>query len=268
MIYIVTFTIEKAEFDMYTFHALIDACSVCAVLDGEHFKVKDAEPGINISPMHPNCRCSTGPYMDTEEFDEWLDGIDEHGLTFEEWKKEYKNGIINIEIDTFVPCLRDRKTGAILDTEARQITKKSELKQINKKNGWYIDWAKQIDLGFSVVGLYLKGDSELQGICSFVDDPDNHAISMNWVVSNPKNRCADKKYEGVGGHLFAIFGEQSVKKGYGGYVYGAAASPELLRYYQEKLGAKSYPGYRDYSLYIDERSMKKILDEYNFDWRG
>lgn len=77
---------EKAEFDEYIFHALGDACPVCAALDGEHFKVKDAEPGINISPMHPNCRCSTGPYMDTEDFDEWLDGIDEHGLTFEEWK--------------------------------------------------------------------------------------------------------------------------------------------------------------------------------------
>ena len=80
---------EKAEFDEYIFHALGDACPVCAALDGEHFKVKDAEPGINISPMHPNCRCSTGPYMDTEDFDEWLDGIDEHGLTFEEWKSKY-----------------------------------------------------------------------------------------------------------------------------------------------------------------------------------
>lgn len=80
---------EKAEFDEYIFHALGDACPVCAVLDGEHFKVKDAEPGINISPMHPNCRCSTGPYMDTEDFDEWLAGIDEHGLTFEEWKSKY-----------------------------------------------------------------------------------------------------------------------------------------------------------------------------------
>lgn len=80
---------EKAEFDEYIFHALGDACPVCAALDGEHFKVKDAEPGINISPMHPNCRCSTGPYMDTEDFDEWLAGIDEHGLTFEEWKSKY-----------------------------------------------------------------------------------------------------------------------------------------------------------------------------------
>lgn len=79
---------EKAEFDEYIFHALGDACPVCAALDGEHFKVKDAEPGINISPMHPNCRCSTGPYMDTTDFDEWLDGIDDHGLTFEEWKNQ------------------------------------------------------------------------------------------------------------------------------------------------------------------------------------
>lgn len=80
---------EEAEFDEYIFHALGDACPVCAALDGEHFKIKDAEPGVNISPIHPNCRCSTGPYMNTDDFDEWLDGIDEHGLTWDEWKKRY-----------------------------------------------------------------------------------------------------------------------------------------------------------------------------------
>lgn len=84
---------EKAEFDGYIFHALGDACPVCAALDGEHFKVKDAEPGINISPMHPNCRCSTGPYMDTTDFDEWLDGIDDHGLTWSDWKRRATNRI-------------------------------------------------------------------------------------------------------------------------------------------------------------------------------
>lgn len=33
--------------------------------------------GENAPPMHPNCRCSTAPYMDPEEFEEWLEGFDE-----------------------------------------------------------------------------------------------------------------------------------------------------------------------------------------------
>ena len=45
------------------------------------------EPGENAPPMHPNCHCATAPYMDREEFDEWLDGYSEHGLTFEEWNQ-------------------------------------------------------------------------------------------------------------------------------------------------------------------------------------
>ena len=45
------------------------------------------EPGENALPMHPNCHCATAPYMDREEFDEWLDGYSEHGLTFEEWNQ-------------------------------------------------------------------------------------------------------------------------------------------------------------------------------------
>lgn len=78
---------KEADFDEYIYHALgSGACDECKALDKQHFKLKDAEIGVNMFPMHPNCRCSTGPYMDTEDFDEWLNSIDEHGLTWEEWK--------------------------------------------------------------------------------------------------------------------------------------------------------------------------------------
>ena len=46
------------------------------------------EPGENAPPMHPNCRCSTAPAMDEELYNEWLDGFQEHGLSFEDWMKD------------------------------------------------------------------------------------------------------------------------------------------------------------------------------------
>lgn len=33
-------------------------CDACADLDGKIFKMKDAQTGINVPPIHPNCRCS------------------------------------------------------------------------------------------------------------------------------------------------------------------------------------------------------------------
>ena len=42
----------------YIYVAEAGACSICADLAGKAFKVEDAQPGYNIFPMHPNCRCS------------------------------------------------------------------------------------------------------------------------------------------------------------------------------------------------------------------
>ena len=91
---------KRNGFDEYTFLALGTACEVCKRIDGKHFKVEKANSGINMPPMHPNCRCSTSAYMDDEEYNAWLDGYKDHGLTFEEWKnmnREAKNSYITSE---------------------------------------------------------------------------------------------------------------------------------------------------------------------------
>ena len=79
---------ERNGFDEYTFLALGDACSICKALDEKHFKVKKMMPGTNAPPMHPHCRCSTAAYMDSEEYNQWLDGYQQHGLSFNDWKKQ------------------------------------------------------------------------------------------------------------------------------------------------------------------------------------
>lgn len=79
---------ERNGFDEYTFLALGDACPICRALDGKHFKVKKMMSGTNAPPMHPHCRCSTAAYMDSEEYNQWLDGYQQHGISFNDWKKQ------------------------------------------------------------------------------------------------------------------------------------------------------------------------------------
>lgn len=67
---------------------LADCCDICRVLDGKHFKVSKMVVGENAPPRHPNCHCSTGPYLDFNGYDEWLDSYKDHGLNYEEWKKQ------------------------------------------------------------------------------------------------------------------------------------------------------------------------------------
>ena len=63
-------------------------CPICSDLNGQHFPVRKMDAGENAPPMHPNCRCSTAPWVDEEAYNAWLDakasGEFEGG--FDEWK--------------------------------------------------------------------------------------------------------------------------------------------------------------------------------------
>lgn len=53
----------------YEYLATLDnrTSEVCQKLDGKHYKVKDAMPGKNYPPMHPNCRSTTVCYFPFEK---------------------------------------------------------------------------------------------------------------------------------------------------------------------------------------------------------
>lgn len=62
------------EIDEYELIAEPTACDTCATLDGKIFKVKDMLAGKNASPLHPNCKCSTAPYVKSNKiYDDWLE---------------------------------------------------------------------------------------------------------------------------------------------------------------------------------------------------
>ena len=77
---------ERNGYDEYMFIAEPSCCPECATLNGQHFYVRDMQPGMNAPPMHPNCRCSTAAYMDPDRFNAWLDsGAARNGVAFEDF---------------------------------------------------------------------------------------------------------------------------------------------------------------------------------------
>lgn len=62
------------------------ACPVCREIDGKDFAVEDAQPGKNAPPMHPRCHCTTAPYVDEDEYNMWLEWLNQGGTT-SEWNK-------------------------------------------------------------------------------------------------------------------------------------------------------------------------------------
>lgn len=298
---------KELDIDEYEFSACLDSrtSDLCRELDGKVFKRNSAQAGVNLPPMHPFCRSTTLPVLTSEEDldKEFAELGDEIGadVDFDEWErnlqqgedgkwryvagsagkvnadkpmrfagdgvdKSKENGIINIEFDEFVPCLKDAETGEIFQTEVRELTK-SEYSRFKEADGWNIDWSDIPD-GEQVLGVYLKNDTEPQGLIAIRKD--KGGVYLSYASTAPINNKllnnGKQKFIGVGGHLFAAAIEESVKAGNEtGCIYGYAANQEVLNHYIENFGAVHLPITHEYQFIIDGEAAEQILSKYNFE---
>ena len=181
--------------------------------------------------------------------------------------------MITVEIDELTHCLVDAETNEEVQTIVRKISKPSELKGYNSKNGWYVNW-QQLYKDNEIYALYVVGEPEIQGLVALHDDVMNNAVFGNWIVANPCNNGIlakklgkKKKYLGVGGHLFAIACNRSLALGHGGYMYGYAANTKLLEHYIKTIGATPIEyGYHPYTFEIPEPRAIILIEEYSYDF--
>lgn len=63
------------EFTHFIYVAEPGACDICGPLDGKIFPVSEAQIGLNLKPLHPNCRCSSHGYIAMERLidGKWID---------------------------------------------------------------------------------------------------------------------------------------------------------------------------------------------------
>lgn len=82
---------KAADIEQYEFMATLSVhtCDICGELDGKVFAVKDAVPGTNCNPMHPNCRCTTIEYDPYYIADKIASGVPiPDDMTYSEWKEK------------------------------------------------------------------------------------------------------------------------------------------------------------------------------------
>ena len=117
-----------------------------------------------------------------------------------------------------------------------------ELKDLNKKTGWYINWSKMYKTPDVEVYAIRTMNGTLQGLVALFDDKENKAVKIEWAVAAPHNNKLmsfnrRKAYEGVGACLFSIAAHRSVELGYGGFIYGDAKNIQLMKYYRNRFKA-------------------------------
>lgn len=92
-------TYDKLGVEEYEYLATLDnkTSKVCQDLDGEHFPISEAVPGVNYPPMHPHCRSTTIVYRkDKDEADTRVARNEAKetykvpaDMNYKEWYKKY-----------------------------------------------------------------------------------------------------------------------------------------------------------------------------------
>ena len=187
----------------------------------------------------------------------------------ERLKKHSRDGIIimgsdgmQLKIDSLTPCLVEASTGKIIETSYKKAAK-SELKSLKAK-GWLFDWTHSSLKEDEIYKLVVKGESNPQGLIALKYEDRCKAVYVQIAESAPSNRGASKEYLGVGGHLFAIAAQQSMEKGYGGFVFFDAKNTDLVKHYSKALGAQLLGVPHPYRMILDENAARKLLKLYTF----
>ena len=160
---------------------------------------------------------------------------------------------VDILIDEFTDCLVERKTGEQVETVYQL-----RLTPIKPKDykGWKFDWSRTEKNGYNIYELFLADNDIVQGRISLRID--GGVADVDIVETAPHNYGRTGKYQGVGGHLFAIACQVSMEAGCDGFVAFTAKS-DLIAYYQKVLNAQVARGQR---MYIDEAAADILIEKY------
>ena len=216
---------------------------------------------------------STVRYLAGEDWQKLVKPREKYSNRVKKLKEIIKNGIItnvkdgnmpdiDIIIDELTPCLKDSKTGEILNTDFSAIKISKAKARSMMKDGWKFDWSKPFQEGFEVFQLNIKDSKAVEGLISLKNEDGFTFIGI--VESAPSNFGANGKYTGVGGHLFAIACQHSFKNGNDGYV-AFDAKTDLVDYYKEMFNAKNITEQR---MYLDTDAALKLLEIYTLEEGG
>lgn len=169
---------------------------------------------------------------------------------------------IDIQIDKLTPCLVEVATGKVLQTVFSLVTDE-DISGLTEK-GWLFDWTAEELKKTNIYKLLIKDNDTIQGLISA--EVVRGAVYAHLAESAPHNRGKQKKYEGVGGHLFAIAIKLSVVNGFDGYIFFEAKNMELVKHYSDMLGAERVPTrIHTYRMEVSEENAQKIIEEYTLE---
>ena len=176
--------------------------------------------------------------------------------------------MLTVWIDELTPCLVDNRTGELVETEVVRIRRKSFLTKYNKRTGWFTNWAKELEQN-EVYALVIKGTMDIRGLVSVRYEEEARMTYASWMCANPDSiplKGREKRYNGIGGHLFAIVIDKAEKFGSNGEFFGFAANSDLYEHYAKQYGAIQLGMLHPYHIALYKDAAEKIKEEYTYEW--
>jgi len=169
---------------------------------------------------------------------------------------------IEIQIDKLTPCLVEVSSGKIIPTTF-SVVASSEIQYLHQK-GWLFNWNDDELSCCNIYKLQLKDDEVIQGLIA--TEVVRGAVYVRLAESAPHNQPHNKKYDGVGGHLFAIAIKLSLANGFGGYIFFDAKNQELANHYSKSFGAQLLSiRLHAYRMFIDEEDAQQLIEKYTLE---
>ncbi len=165
---------------------------------------------------------------------------------------------MDVLIDQFTRCLVEVETGRLVDT----IFTKTAKRELRGLQGWAFDWTAPDLKDAEIYKLCVMGQFEIEGLVALQYMERDRAVYVQLAESAPHNRGNNKRYGGVGGHLFAIAAQKSVDAGFGGFFFMDAKNMELVRHYQDNLGAHWIGLAHEYRMVVEEDAAARLLAVY------
>lgn len=190
---------------------------ICRQMDGQHFPMKDFQPGVTAPPFHPFCRSTTVPYFDDEFSLGERAARDEAGNTYYvpsnmkygEWKKAFVDGetdglqsigdgIVNKITQSNIDRVPLVKVGDLDDSTAelmKQAHKDVLTTAMNENQSMEV--AKIYDSNFNLIDTAFGSAKEIKMNASsravFVahNHPNNSSFSnqdLSWLINNNQIR--------------------------------------------------------------------------------
>ena len=167
---------------------------------------------------------------------------------------KYHNDFI---IDRLTNSITNSISGDSFPTEVSLLSKE-DLKQVQKKNGWFFNWKEEHNLpDREVYKLTIVNNANIvQGIASLTVRTDN--VFLHLIENAPFNKGKEKLYEGVAGNLVAFACRLSFQRGSDGFV-SFHSKTNLIDHYVKSLNAIHYG---NQLMIINTEAALRLVNKY------